>query len=297
MKRIFLYAIFGLILFLLPHNTNAAELIVNGGFETGNFTGWTVINPTEFFRPWAVSTSGAGGNDGGTFTPVPTATVVQQGNFNAWNGVTAGTNQSFLLYQDITIPVGRFVRMTWNDRYQMNYTQFCSTGCGTATYAVEILTTGNVLRQTLYVVNTLTNTNTNTGYVNHVANLTAYQGQTIRIRFRTTVTTRLQGPGQLEVDAVSVQTLQPVASNVLVGGRVLTFDGTGISRVSVTLTNSAGVSRSVSTNSFGYYKFDEVPAGETYVIAVNHKKYLFPDSPRVVTTESDLADVDFRASP
>lgn len=284
-------------LFLLPLNAKAAELITNGGFETGNFTGWTAVNPAEFFRPWAVSGSGAGGNDGGTFVPVPNATSVQQGSFNAWNGVTAGAGQSHLLYQDITIPTGFFVRFTWLDRYQMNYTQFCSTGCGTATYAVEILNTSNVLLQTLYIVNTLTNTNTNTGWVSHSVNLTAYQGQTIRVRFRTTVSVRLQGPGQLEVDAVSVQTLQPTAANVSVGGRVLTNEGAGISRVSVTLTNSAGVSRSVTTNTFGYYNFDEVASGETYILTVNNKKYFFADSPRVVNVQNDLKDVDFRASP
>ena len=50
MKRtVFLYTISGLMLFLLPHNTDAAELITNGGFETGNFTGWTDSQRTGSF--------------------------------------------------------------------------------------------------------------------------------------------------------------------------------------------------------------------------------------------------------
>ncbi len=296
-RKLFLYTILGLTLFLLPQNMKAAELVVNGGFETGNFTGWTTVNVIDEFRPWAVSPTGAGGDDGGFYNPVPKSTVVVQGTFNAWQGVAGGAGQSHLLFQNITIPVGNFVRMTWNDRYQMNFTQFCTTNCGTATYAVEILTTSNVLLQTLYTVTTLTNTNTNTGYVNHVADLTAYQGQTIRIRFRTTVSARLMGPGQLEVDAVSVQTLQPTAANVSIGGRILTSDGAGISRTIVTLTNGAGVSRTVSTNSFGYYRFDEVASGETYVLTVSNKKYLFADSPRIVNVQDNLADIDFMASP
>lgn len=298
MKRtVFLYAIFGLMLFLLPLNTKAAELVVNGGFETGNFSGWTATNASSAWRLWAVSASGAGGDDGSGYSPVPTATSVQQGTRNAWNGVTAGAGSPFTLTQDVTIPVGFFVRMTWMDRYQMNHTQFCSTTCGTATFSVEILNTSNVLLQTLYTVSTPTNTNSNTGWVNHQANLTAYQGQTIRIRFRAVNTQTLSGPGQVEIDAVSIQTLQPTAANVSVGGRVLSDEGGGISRVSVTLTNGAGVSRSATTNSFGYYRFDNVASGETYILTVNNKKYLFTDSPRVVNVQNDLTDVDFRASP
>ncbi len=296
-KILLLITIIGLLTFLLPHTTKAVELITNGGFESGTFAGWTASNPSSSWRLWAVSASGAGGNDGGAFVPVPNATSVPQGTFNAWNGVTAGAGSPFTLTQDISIPVGFLVRMTWMDRYQMNHTQFCSTTCGTATFAVEILNTSNLLLQTLYTVSTPTNTNSNTGWVNHIANLTAYQGQTIRLRFRAVNTVTLAGPGQVEIDAVSVQTLQPTAANVSVGGRVLTNEGTGISRVIVTLTNSAGALRSVTTNSFGYYKFDEVASGETYILTVNNKKYLFTDSPRVVNVQNNVLDIDFRASP
>jgi hypothetical protein len=297
MKRIiYLCTILGLTLLLLPHKTSAAELVTNGGFETGNFTGWTVINNNGSWKNWAIGTTGQTTNDGG-YVPVPTTMTVQQGTRVAYNGITGNSNSPYLLYQDITIPVGNFVRMTWIDRYQMNYTEFCTTGCGTATYAVEILNTSNVLLQTLYTVNTLTNTNTNTGDVNHTADLTAYQGQTIRIRFRAVVTVTLQGPGQLEIDAVSVQTLQPTAANVSVGGRVLNAEGSGIARALVTMTDSAGNSRTSSTNSFGYYQFADVLAGETYILTVSNKKYLFTDSPRVLNIQNDVADLDFIASP
>lgn len=299
MKRtIFLYTILGLTLLLLPHKTSAAELVTNGGFETGNFTGWTAINGSGAWRTWTVSGSGSGGDDGSGFSPVPTSTAVQQGTRNAWNGIAGNANSSFQLYQDITIPVGNFVRMTWNDRYQMNHTQYCSTGCGTAQYFVEIVNPAtNAVLQTLYAVTTPTNTNTNTGYVNHLADLTAYQGQTIRLRFRTFVSVSYAGPGQLEVDAVSVQTLQPTSAAVSFGGRVLTSEGTGIPRAYVTITDAAGNSRTAMTNSFGYYKFDEVESGATYTLEVNSKKYFFADSPRVVNVQSDLADLNFIASP
>lgn len=50
------------------------------------------------------------------------------------------------------------------------------------------------------------------------------------------------------------------------------------------------------TNPFVYYKFDEVPAGETYIISVNHKKYQFSPSTRVLNVLEDLSDVNFTAN-
>lgn len=297
MRSVFFVVVFVVTTLCFSSSARAAELITNGGFETGNFTGWTAVNAAGSFRNWAVTGSGFGGNDGGAFVPVPNATNVISGSFNAWNGVTANANSPYTLTQQITIPIGVNVRMTWLDRYQMNHTQFCTTGCGTATYSVQILNTSDVLLQTLYIVNTPTNTNSNTGWVSHLANLTAYGGQTIRIRFRAINTVTLAGPGQLEIDAVSVQTLQPTAANVTVGGRVATSEGQGVSRASVTLTSSTGVTKNVLTNQFGYYKFDEVDVGETYTIAVNSKRYFFANSPRLVTVNDELTDMDFTASP
>lgn len=301
MKRIvFLYAIFGLMLFLLPLNTKAAELIVNGGFETGNFSGWTIVNANSGYQNWQVSTAGNGGDTAcGCGITIPTTTSPQEGTRDAWNGVTAIANSPYTMTQDVTIPIGFNIRFSWKDRFQMNLSQFCSTAasCGTASYFVEILNTSNTLLQTLYTVTAPPLTNTNTGWVSHSVNLNAFAGQTIRIRFRDFASATFAGPGQIEIDAVSIQTLQPTAANVSVGGRVLTNEGAGISRVSVTLTDSAGVSRSATTNTFGYYNFTDVPAGETYVLTVNNKKYFFADSPRVVSVQNDLADIDFRASP
>jgi hypothetical protein len=297
MKKYSLLTLTLIILAFFSHttrNVSAAELVTNGGFETGNFSGWTATNAVSAWRLWTVSASGFGGNDGGIFVPVPNATSVQQGTFNAWHGVAAGTGQSFTLTQDIAIPAATNVRLTWMDRYQMNYTQFCGVSpvCGTATYAVEILNTSNTLLQTLYTVTTLNNTNSNTGWVNHVASLTPFAGQTIRLRFRTTVTHDLRGPGQLEVDAVSAQTLQPTSATVSVGGRVQTADGNGISKIVVTLTDPDGGVHTAMTSPFGYYFFEEIPVG-TMVISVAAKRYTFANPTQVITVAENVGNIDF----
>ncbi len=280
-----------LFLFHTDDRVSAQNLFTNGGFETGNFTGWTAINAPTPFENWRVTGSGACYCD----SPVPTATSVQEGSFNAHQPVASAPG-SYLLYQDIAVPAASNLQLRWMHKYQMNLSTYCAGGaCGTATFAVEILNTSNVLLQTLYTVTTSGSSNTNTGWVNSGANISAYAGQTIRVRFRTTVTANYAGPGRLEVD--NVRTLAPTAANVSIGGRITDNGKTSIPRAMVTLTDSNGNSRTVISNLFGHYKFDEVQAGETYVLVANHGKYTFADNPRVISVEDNLSNVDFQTSP
>ena len=85
----------------------------------------------------------------------------------------------------------------------------------------------------------------------------------------------------------------PTAAGVSVTGRVLTPDGRGLRNALVTLTDQQGVTRRAITGSFGYYRFDDVVAGQTYVIAVSSKRFQF--SPRIVTVNDAVGDLDFVA--
>lgn len=65
-----------------------------------------------------------------------------------------------------------------------------------------------------------------------------------------------------------VMIMATTAANATLGGRVTAANGSGIRNVRVTLTDTAGKSRTILTGSFGYYSFEEVPSGETYVVSV-----------------------------
>lgn len=83
----------------------------------------------------------------------------------------------------------------------------------------------------------------------------------------------------------------PTAANVSVGGRV-TANGVGVARATVQILDpSSNEIRTALTNGFGYYRFDDIPAGNSYVVSVRHKKYQF--SPRIISVDDDLSDVDF----
>ena len=51
----------------------------------------------------------------------------------------------------------------------------------------------------------------------------------------------------------------------------------------------------VQTGSFGYYNFDGLLTGQTYMITVNSRRYLFTTPTRVVQLTDNLADLDFIA--
>lgn len=85
----------------------------------------------------------------------------------------------------------------------------------------------------------------------------------------------------------------PTAANVSIGGRVTTASGNAIARAMVSLTDASGAVRVVTTNSFGFYRFNGVPAGATYIVGVRHGKIQFNPSTRVVDSADAGSDVDF----
>lgn len=101
------------------------------------------------------------------------------------------------------------------------------------------------------------------------------------------------GTNQGEVTFYGLRFFVPTAAQVSIGGQVLTSQRSGISRVNIILTDSNGVSRTVSTNTFGYYRFDGVRSGETYTISVSHKKLQFNPSSRVINVQDEVSDMDF----
>ena len=88
-----------------------------------------------------------------------------------------------------------------------------------------------------------------------------------------------------------LELLATTATGVEVSGRVTTPDGTGLRNARVNITDSQGVVRSATTSSFGYYRFDDVAAGESYVVSVASRRYRY--APRVVQVFDTLTDVDF----
>lgn len=83
------------------------------------------------------------------------------------------------------------------------------------------------------------------------------------------------------------------AANVSVSGRIVSGKS-GIARAMVAVTDAEGNIRTARTNSFGNYKFENLPAGATYIFNVTAKGFEF--APQVVTLSEAVENLDFAAT-
>lgn len=85
------------------------------------------------------------------------------------------------------------------------------------------------------------------------------------------------------------------AAAITIGGRVLTVSGRGIPRAFVHLTDADGDTRTTLTNSFGYFRFRDVAAGETYTFRASSKRYKF--TARLLNVNEESSELNFTAVP
>ncbi|MGI8812322.1 MAG: choice-of-anchor Q domain-containing protein [Pyrinomonadaceae bacterium] len=97
---------------------------------------------------------------------------------------------------------------------------------------------------------------------------------------------------------IGADEIVPSAAGVSLAGRVVTTEGQGIRNVIVTIEGGSLTQPIFSlTGPFGYYRFDELPAGQTYVISVRAKRFTFAIPTRAVNLDDELLNVDFVSEP
>ncbi len=79
------------------------------------------------------------------------------------------------------------------------------------------------------------------------------------------------------------------AADTTVSGRVLNQAGRPISRAMVVLQGDSGVVKTAMTGPFGYFQFQDVTVGQTYVLKASAKKYTF--APRILSVDDQLLDL------
>lgn len=85
----------------------------------------------------------------------------------------------------------------------------------------------------------------------------------------------------------------PSSATVSINGRAVNAQGRGASNVRISLVDMNGTIRTALTSSFGYYFFEEVEVGQTYVLSAASKKYQFSNNPRVLSIVDSLMAEDF----
>ena len=121
----------------------------------------------------------------------------------------------------------------------------------------------------------------------------ASYGQLVRMRWIVATDNKSSADGDSGawIDTIIGVSCSTTAAGVEVSGRGLTADGRGLRNAVVSISDASGVVRLVTTSSFGYYRFDDVEAGRTYVVSVGSRRYRF--SSRVIQVMDTLAEVNF----
>jgi hypothetical protein len=91
-------ALLGVLILLALPGVSSAATIVNGGFETGNFAGWTVVNQSGGSGDWFVYT--------GTSTPLTGFSVAAPPEGTHAAVTDQGGPGSHVLYQDVVLESG-----------------------------------------------------------------------------------------------------------------------------------------------------------------------------------------------
>jgi subtilisin-like proprotein convertase family protein len=267
----------------------------NGGYTLG--TVGQLANEWEYGTPATLATT--------TTSPVADIIGCNSGT-NCWktdldNTYDISSNQD-LVSPNITLPnQNGTATLTWAMRYQMESATFDRArvtinevgGMGLSRTVWQW--TGATMTTTVGVPTAVNGIGNSAGwgiYRAKIDDFANFAGRTINITFHVDSETSINFAG-MAIDDVQLRFVPVVAANVGVGGRALTTNGSGISRVQVTLTGPNGFTRSAITNMFGYYHFDNVEVGQNYVLSAGGKEHQF--NPVIVSVSDEITNANIIA--
>lgn len=92
--------------------------------------------------------------------------------------------------------------------------------------------------------------------------------------------------------------MPPTSAVAGIGGKVVTGDGRGISGAVLTISGGNLIHQKTAiTNPFGFYRFEGLEAGQTYIVTVGSKRYLFSTPTRSIELLDNINGYDFIAEP
>jgi hypothetical protein len=84
-------------------------------------------------------------------------------------------------------------------------------------------------------------------------------------------------------------------ATVSITGKVKTPEGRPIKDAAIVLKDAETnqVVRSTYSSSFGYYRLEQIETGKSYVLSVNHRRYLFAFAAQLLEINEERSGVDF----
>ena len=186
----------------------SAATIVNGGFETGDFTGWVTTDSPDPFDAIGVAA-------GGTITEFdgflgPNVVIPSEGGFAASHGFD-GLPGVISISQDVGI-VGAADVLTFDYRAGWDLITFITPGASDRSFDVVIEAAGGggavfgTFNQLIAAAGTDTSggPNTDTGPLSGSVDLSVFAGTNIRVTFAWTVPDQFTGPANAQLDNVAI---------------------------------------------------------------------------------------------
>jgi hypothetical protein len=171
----------------------------NGGFETGDFTGWVVQDLTISFISLQVA---AGGFDPGFgfFTSAP-----PEGSFSALHGFDGNGPGTIRVAQDVTVPTGALT-LEFDYRAAWDLATFCNGCSGSRIFMVNIEPGGGgtALQSDTFLVADPNTQVFDTGDLHGTIDVSGFAGSSVRISFDWFVPEAFTGPGLFQFDNVFV---------------------------------------------------------------------------------------------
>lgn len=222
---------------------------------------------------------------------------------NCWktdlDGTYEASSSQDLLSPSISL-VGQTgtIRLNWAMKYQMENATFDN-------LFVEVREVGNAANSakvwewegptmTNAVGNPVQTIQSSAGWGIYSADISAFAGKNIEIRFHLDSDSTVQFPG-VAIDDVEVRAIAATAAGVSISGRVLTANGRSIAKAYVLLTAPNGEVRYARVLRRGTYLFEDVEAGQSYVLQPVARGYSF--EPKVIYVGENLNDVNLKANP
>lgn len=110
----------------------------------------------------------------------------------------------------------------------------------------------------------------------------------------TTSQNALTRPQETGCEKGAAERQAPTAANIFISGKVLTAKGSGVNNVVVRIFGgSLTQPRIVRTSALGNFRFDDLQAGETYILEVSSRKLIFDNPTQVVFASEDLTGINF----
>ena len=201
--RGFLFVMTMVLLLGAPGHVLAVDVVVNGSFETGDFTGWGTKDMAAPFFPLAVR--GPGIDPGfGFFTSTPTS-----GAFAATHGFDGAGPDTIEIFQDVLIPAGFSGTLTFDWRGAWDMAIFGATAPRLFDLVIEPGGGGGPLSTTNILTAAPGTTVLDTGAISETFDLSAFAGLPIRVNFKSTIPENFTGPGHFQIDTVALD-IQPL---------------------------------------------------------------------------------------